>query len=420
MKYFLNIFFLFFYVSVLSAQEKHFVFIQSDNNQLFYLSINGKLYSSTATGYVIIPKLTDGDYNFSIGFAQNAFPEQNFQCAVNKKDLGFNLKNFGEKGWGLFNLQSLSVTMAAGTAGNDVAKAISETTISKESDEPVISFSKKKKAEIAADAQTKTIADASVNEQVAKNERSKDEETKPDNTITGSKESNNISNDAETTAESNEKTNNSAVESVTTDRVKKVSEITGSDGVHLAYVEGDNKTDTINIIIPSNRSVPDTEKNTSSFQTDISESNETFLNKRAASENDKAKRDSAKFLDLNMDVSKKDIKPGRTEQDRNMTAVTNSRCKNVATDEDYARLRRKMAMGTNDEKMINEAKKIYRNKCFTTRQIKSLSTLFLSDEGRYNFFNASYNSVTDLSEYYLLQSEFIDPAYVNRFKALLQ
>ncbi|MEJ7682443.1 MAG: DUF4476 domain-containing protein [Segetibacter sp.] len=103
-----------------------------------------------------------------------------------------------------------------------------------------------------------------------------------------------------------------------------------------------------------------------------------------------------------------------------MTAITNSKCKNVATDEDYARLRRKMAMGTTDEKMINEAKKIYRNKCFTTSQIKSLSTLFLSDEGRYNFFNASYNSVADLSRYSLLESEFIDPAYANRFKALLQ
>ncbi len=414
MKYLLSIFFLFFY-SVISAQEKHFVFIQSDNNQLFYVSINGKLYSSTAKGYVIIPKLTDGDYNFSIGFAQNTFPEQNFQYSVNKKDLGFNLKNFGEKGWGLFNLQSLSVIMAAGTASNDVAKAISESAISKENDEPVISFNKKKKAEITADPQTKTTADASVNEQVAKNEISKDEETKLGNTVTGSKENNNIPDNAQATIESSVK------KSGATDGVMKVSEINESDGVHIAYVEGEgNKTDTINVIIPSDKSLSNTENNASSSQTDISDSTEAFLNKPVVSENDKAKSDSIKFLDLNMDDSKKDIKQGRTEQDNNVTAITNSKCKNVATDEDYARLRRKMAMGTNDEKMINEAEKIYRNKCFTTLQIKSLSTLFLSDEGRYNFFNASYNSVSDLSQYYLLQSEFIDPEYVNRFKALLQ
>ncbi len=63
---------------------------------------------------------------------------------------------------------------------------------------------------------------------------------------------------------------------------------------------------------------------------------------------------------------------------------------------------------------------MYRNKCLTTSQIKKLSTLFLSDEGRYNFFNASYNSAADISEYGTLQSEFIDPAIANRFKAMLQ
>ncbi|MEJ7682442.1 MAG: hypothetical protein WKG06_32240 [Segetibacter sp.] len=107
---------------------------------------------------------------------------------------------------GLFNLQSLSVTMATGTAGNDVSKAISELTIPKENEEPVISFNKKKKAEIPADPETKTTADASVNEQVSKNEKPKDEETKPDNTVTEFKENNNIPDNAQTTAESDVKT----------------------------------------------------------------------------------------------------------------------------------------------------------------------------------------------------------------------
>jgi hypothetical protein len=150
MRYLLSIFFLAFCLSFLSAQEKHFVFIQSENNQPFYVFLNGKLYSSTARGHLIIPKLTDGNYSFSLGFAQNAFPEQNFQYKIDKKDLGFNLKNFGEKGWGLFDLQSFAVIMAVTSNTNDVAKAISEKTTPKENDEPLISFNKKKRDTVAA------------------------------------------------------------------------------------------------------------------------------------------------------------------------------------------------------------------------------------------------------------------------------
>src|ERR1700712_609161 len=124
MKYFLSIFFLSFCLNHLSAQEKHFVFIQADNKQPFYVSVNGKLYSSTASGYVIIPKLADGNYNFTVGFAQNAFPEQSFTTVIQNKDLGFDLKNFGDKGWGLFNLQSLDITMATTGNSNVVANAL--------------------------------------------------------------------------------------------------------------------------------------------------------------------------------------------------------------------------------------------------------------------------------------------------------
>src|SRR3954453_1744866 len=144
MKYFITIFLLFFCLNFLSAQEKHFVFIQSESKQPFYVSLNGKLYSSSATGYVIIPKLADGNYTFTVGFAQNAFPEQTFTAAIENKDLGFELKNMGDKGWALFNLQSLDMSMATENNSNVVAKALSETSTTKAPDD-IINFPKKKK-----------------------------------------------------------------------------------------------------------------------------------------------------------------------------------------------------------------------------------------------------------------------------------
>ena len=171
MKYFLSICFLFFCLNFLSAQDRHFVFIQSDTKQPFYVSVNGKLYSSTASGYVIIPKLEDGNYNLTIGFAQNAFPEQTFSIPVQNKDLGFGLKNFNEKGWGLFNLQSLDITMASAGNTNVVAKALSETS-NANAPAPVISFEKKK------DTTTQLATKSTATTTLAKEDASKDTPTK--------------------------------------------------------------------------------------------------------------------------------------------------------------------------------------------------------------------------------------------------
>jgi hypothetical protein len=44
----------------------------------------------------------------------------------------------------------------------------------------------------------------------------------------------------------------------------------------------------------------------------------------------------------------------------------------------------------------------------------------MSDEGRYKFFDASYNFVADAQVYSSLEKEFIDPYFVNRFKAMLR
>jgi len=391
MKYFLTVFFLCFCLSGLLAQEKHFVFIQSDNNLPFYVSLNGKLYSSAASGYMIIPALADGNYNFSVGFAKNAFPEQSFEFVIDKKDLGFNLKNLGEKGWGLFNLQSLNVTMAGSSPSNEVAKAISEKEQPKDDFEPLISFDKKSKETVA---KRKKAADTLATEQAVTNDKSNEQEAAKSNALTKADD-------------------NFAI----TD-VKKVSESKDEDGVHLAYKDDNGKnSDTIQIIIPSAKSSSNIENSVSSSETSNA-GNTDASSKPVASENVAAARDSLKFLDINPDKSKTDA--ATAVVDNNTAAITNSKCKNIATDEDFIRVRRKMAMQASDEKMINEAKKLYRNKCLTTSQIKKLSTLFLSDEGRYNFINASYNSASDVSEYSTLQSEFIDPAFVNRFKAMLQ
>jgi hypothetical protein len=99
--------------------------------------------------------------------------------------------------------------------------------------------------------------------------------------------------------------------------------------------------------------------------------------------------------------------------------VLRPNCKSVANNNDFFKLRKNMAAEETDEGMVDEAKKYFRNKCFSTEQIKNLSALFLTSAGKYQFFDAAYFHVTDQDQFPDLQSEIRDDYYLRRFKALI-
>ncbi len=113
MKYLVVSFILFFYTQQTFGQQEYFVYLQTDNNQPFYLRINKNVYSSTSSGYLILSKVADSAHNVTIGFPKDVYPEQQFNIPSAHKDAGYLIKNFSEKGWGLFNLQTLSVIMSS-------------------------------------------------------------------------------------------------------------------------------------------------------------------------------------------------------------------------------------------------------------------------------------------------------------------
>ncbi len=93
------------------SQHYHFVYMQGENQQVFYMKKSGELITSSATGFVILPKLQAGTHQFTIGFPKNQWPEYEFQVEIKSSDRGFTLKNFEDKGWGLFDLQTLELIM---------------------------------------------------------------------------------------------------------------------------------------------------------------------------------------------------------------------------------------------------------------------------------------------------------------------
>lgn len=98
------------------AQQNHFIYIQSEDKQPFYVVLNGKQYNSTITGYGIIPKLAQGQYNVEVNAIKNhTVIRANFTCSINERDMGFLLKNIEDKGFTLIDLQTQQAIMPTQT-----------------------------------------------------------------------------------------------------------------------------------------------------------------------------------------------------------------------------------------------------------------------------------------------------------------
>lgn len=111
MKTIIYLFFVCFFVNnsaFAQTRVNHFIYIQSEIKEPFFVMLNGANYSSSPSGYLILAKLQNGPISFTIGFARDKYPEQKFFYVIADKDLGFSLKLNGNKQWELFNLQDFT------------------------------------------------------------------------------------------------------------------------------------------------------------------------------------------------------------------------------------------------------------------------------------------------------------------------
>ena len=405
----------------LNAQQNRFVFVQAESRQPFNLTINKKVYSSTATGYVIVPKMLAGKYSMAVGFGGNTMPDQYFNIEVAQKDLGYTLKNVDQKGWALFNIQSFETTYA-GTSMQDKASTAANTTdvlikpspnsppriFQPEVNIPATINNTQQVSMVAPDQPGNNIINQNVaakegkvdtvimqtpilpTPEMAVKEISSATEKKPEETqpIQQNKQ------DKSTTA-----TKTYATKS----RIIKISELKGGEAIYITYVdELSPQNDTISVLIPDNKI-------------------------QVLKEDKPADRSELKFLEISSPKSKDTeqlvAKPKADEKITLDNKVTNnpmfSRCVVSATNDDFLKLRKKMASATDTDGMISEAKKSFKVMCFNTEQIKNLAYLFLTDQARYQFFDASYPFAFDATNFHSLSIMLSETYYINRFKAML-
>ena len=355
---------------LIKAQQNHFIYIQTENKQPFYLKMDKKIYSSTGSGYLIISKLKPDNYEFSIGFPKNEWPEQNLQCAILDKDLGFTLKNYSNEGWGLINLQTLAITKSGNPKKNVAATAVSTND----------SFS--------------NLLSSVVNDPTIK------EEPTSVPTVVVPVKVIEIPKPVMPTSE--------------TVIIKKQT-VKSSNGLEMVYIESVNGVhDTVNVLIPTATMelVADKEVKPVAEIVKVKEA-EPLPQTTISSEKD------TKFL--NIELPNPHANATVAGPDRSTSSpMVNSDCKSFASEEDFMKLRKKMASANNPEMMITTAKKIFKTKCFNTDQVKNLSVLFLKDEGKYAFFDSVYPFVSDAQNFPSLQVQLTDGYYINRFKVMIR
>lgn len=490
-----------------SSQKVYFMYIQTDPAQPFYLRMNEKTYSSAASGYLIMPKLKDSTYSFTIGFPGGKSNEYAFTVVIDKKDQGYLLKNFAEKGWGLFNLQTLSVQMPQGagekkeSAKGAEDKETSDFTsiLAKAADDPSL---KEKPVQAPKKEEVKTVAVVPVPDQPVVKADVKTEKIMPvpEKTVVKEEvktvavapvpdkpvitdESKTVVEKAEpvVTAPAKEKepNNSSVIDTaktatglVTDDKKKALLKEEPPAKKEPEPVITDNPPlikDTAILVKEPEKPVADSKEEIKteplpvpkeepvvsykpSVVTRRSESSTTegfgltFTDAAEGGPTDTIRifipnpkpvvpapvkeepKEEKKFLDQPVSIDsakqeeKKIVEPVKEEKTilTLAPAVPVKACPAVAEEADFLRVRKKMAAATGDEGMISEAKKVFKAKCFSTAQIRNLGALFLTDEGRYRFFDAAYTAVSDPLQYASLESELKDPYYINRFKVMLR
>jgi hypothetical protein len=441
------------------AQITHFVYLQTENGLPFYVRLNNKIISSSAAGYVILPNIADGTYQVEIGFPKKEFPEENFTFTVDKNNEGFLIKNFEDKGLQLFNMQTLALIPANQTVA-DTTKVVASVPIKKDTDPFTKMLANVVKDSSILENHGMVVAKPSADTTVAVNT---DSTVALNNTIPSSP----AAVDTNAAAHANP--------------ISKLLSKQDKEGLQMMYADSNNdKTDTVRVFIPAEKeksvvennavaknenqpvlSFTDTSKYTitptvippatdtsaSGFVArkdsiyvnndsktapvqvfsigPVKESSEKKTN-RAVSSTEKKSGEitDIKITEVSGEKQKNANKAPESEIVVLPKAVTaskvNSDCKAFASNEDFLKLRKKMAAENKMETMLKTARKYFRSKCFSTEQIKDLSYLFLTNEGKYRFFDAAYPFTSDSDQYDILESQLTDEYYITRFKAMIR
>lgn len=416
------------------SQLSHFIYLQTDNKQPFYIKYNSKIISSTASGYIILSKLNDGSINFSLGFPQSNQPEQKFAVTIDKTEKGYLIKNFADKGWGLFDLQSAAIiyaqtnqapannnnsTITTPPANDPFANMLS--TVTQDSTVKNVTVKKEEKPVVVDTPKPQPVvitkADTPKKEEVT---ITKQEEPKKQEPIVQTQKID-TPNQQEPIVQQLVVQEPTWVAPAKTP-VQRIRRFDSKEGTDLVFevAESNGIRDTIRLFIAADSSAINNP--TPEIKQEVTEQKKDTVIAEPLPQSPLNILPKKEEVKVDTPIVKKEEPKAEIKTEPATTkpaVIPNSNCKDEATEDDFLKLRKRMAAQSKEEAMVTEAKKIFKTKCFSTTQLKNLGVLFLTDEWRYRFYDAALPYVSDFGSFKSLGDTITDDYYKKRFQALL-
>lgn len=455
-------------VASLRAQLNYFVYLESENREPFYVRVQNKIHAAPS-GHLILSKLVEGDLKLELGFPKTSMPEQQFSITIAKKDRGFLLRNFSDKGWVLYDLQESQLIAAVSKQAQAVVQPTASNVAAAVND-PFANM-------LAAVTQDSTVKQVTVQKEVQPVDTLRQSTQKPavtGNVVAGSNKpatsvvqpggggGNKIpaAVDSPVVKPPTEPAQGVVKETVSEPNwaapkksmVELIARMESGAGYDLVFrvLEEDGRIDTVKLFIEGKLVVQkeinrarDTVVQQVPLQSDtlravvmpVQDTLRAAVGDTASiASGDTLRNHSSLLPEKNPEVKaeeKKDsvavqapqqqqaLQPAAQVQQTPPASVPNSNCRQIAGEEDFIKLRRRMAFQKRDEEMVAEARKQFQQRCYSTAQLRALSILFMTDEWRYRFYDAALPFVSDFSNFAQLEATIQSEYFRKRFLALL-
>lgn len=454
----------FLFVQQVHAQQVYYIYIQSADRKPFYARMNNKVISSTANGYLLMPKLQNGGYRAAIGYPGKT-SEEEFLFTIDNADQGYDLKEApGGTGHVLLNLLTYKMEnpVAAGTEpgkdagtengfGDLLAEAVKDPSVKniepvKKTEPPKQVEQPKVKEEIVL-APTDTVKPS-----LAVTEKKNEPVfiSPPDTMMIKSKPVEETVAVKEQPQVIIEEPKPKPAPPAITGSVNTIFRRAGNEGTDLVLADRTNgSNDTIRIFIPrlandktveiqpifvepvKEKELPPAPEPGKKEAAPVREERKEEPQVKTEVKTEPVKQPETKKDDKFLDIQLKNpnsgsnpdtlavIKPDTVAAPRKLVLV-NTDCKKIADESDFIKLRAKMAGEKSNEEMISVAVKEFRKRCFTSEQVKNLSVLITGDDGKYRFYEIAYPFTYDTNNYPALESQLTDVYFVNKFKTLVR
>lgn len=350
-------------VTLLNAQ--HFLFIEAEGQQPFYIKRGSETYSSTASGFIILSKLSVKEIDFIIGFPNRIYPEVSFKVSGLDRDRGFSLKQVDGKGWMLVD-RAGSVMIAGGAVTPQVLSTVTGNSSAGFADLLADATGDKSLLEKTSAPSLPTKQVASTSKPNSNNGVAKKQQNQP---IPPKPKSWGI--------------------------IRSIVQSDDSAVMRITYFEKNVKGNWDTILVEIEKPVQS-----------IPSAKIELIN-----------RQPAQSADAPVNTSEKIAAPVINNQEK----LELAECKSpIALPKDVREVQRKMSKSVSLDEQIDTALKAMTDRCFTTRQVNELGTIFWEEQQRLIFFTKARKWVSDPALYGELEQSFLQEGSKKAFREMLK